>query len=163
MQKFTQKYAIITLLENLEEGAEYSSDSWPLHVTIADTFAVDWDNTNLLDKLSELVSKRMPVTAVVAHDEYFGPQRQTQVTILDMSKGLVALHYDIVALLKETGAVFNDPQYTEEGFRAHATVQPHARLHEGDVVTFDSITIIDMFPNSDPYRRKVLKTLKLGR
>ncbi|MDO8592030.1 MAG: 2'-5' RNA ligase family protein [bacterium] len=161
-QKFSQKYTIITLLEDMEEGTEFPSTNWPLHVTIADTFAVDWGVNNLREKLSELAAKCKPFKAKAAHDEYFGPEKQTQVTILDMSKELVALHHDAVALLKSAGAVFNDPQYTEGGFRAHATVQSHARLNKGDTVAFENLAIVNMFPNEDPYQRKIMKILRLS-
>ena len=161
MQKFSQKYTIIALLEDKEEGFEYASNSWPLHVTIADTFAVEREASSLDDKLSDLVSKRKPVTGVADHDEFFGASQEVQVTILDMSEQLVALHYDVIGLLKSSGAVLNDPQYSEEGFRAHATVQPHARLTIGDEVTLTKLAIIDMFPNEDPYQRKILKVINL--
>lgn len=161
MQKFTQKYAIIQLLEVMEEGSEYLSSNWPLHVTIGDTFAVDWENNNLFNKLSELLTMKKPVISKAGDDDYFGPQKQTQVTLLEMNQELTALHRDVVSLLKRFGAVFNDPQYINDGFIAHATVQSRARLQPGDTVSFDRLTIIDMFPGSDPYRRKVLKSIKL--
>jgi hypothetical protein len=41
-------------------------------------------------------------------------------------------------------------------------VQKHARLNEGDAVTFNALTLIDMLPGEDPYQRKVLKTIKIG-
>jgi len=163
MQKFTQKYTIIMLLEDRPNGYEFSSSNWPLHVTIADTFAVDWDSNNLRDKLSLLVSNHVPVTAIAAHDEYFGSERQTQVTILDTSKGLIELHNKVIALLEEAGAVFNNPEYNNAGFRAHATVQPHARLNEHDAVSLNNLTVIDMFPNKNPHLRKIIKIMELGK
>jgi hypothetical protein len=159
---FTQKYALVQLLEGMAEGTEYPSSSWPLHVTVADTFAVDWDKNDLRKKLEQLLASLKPATAVGDHDEFFGPEKQTHVTILDMSKELVELHYKVVELLESAGAVFNDPQYAKEGFKAHATIQPHARVNKGDDITFNALTIIDMFPNSDPYQRKILKTMKIG-
>lgn len=162
MQNFTQKYTLITLLEKINEGTEYPSTHWPLHVTIADTFAVDWSKNDLLKKLSALVANHQPVTAIADHDEYFGPQKQTQVTILDMSKELIALHNDVVGLLKSAGAIFNNPQYIGEGYRAHVTVQSHLRLHKGDLVNINGLTIVDMFPHEDPYQRKILKTISFS-
>lgn len=159
MQKFSQKYTIIALLEDKKEGFEYASNSWPLHVTIADTFAVEWNENDLSTKLAELISKKTPVTGVADHDEFFGANQGVQVTLLDMSKELVQLHYDVIALLKSCGAVFNDPQYVEEGFRAHATVQPHARLTLGETIIMTKIAVVDMFPNGDPYQRKILKII----
>lgn len=162
MQKFTQKYVIVQLLEDMPEGTEFASSDWPLHVTIAGTFAVDWDTNNLHHKLEQLLQSLKPVSAVGDHDEFFGPDQQIQVTILKMSQELIDLHHKVIELLQTAGAVFNDPQYIQDGYRAHATVQQHARLNEGDVVTFTNLTIVDMFPNSDPHQRKILKTFKIG-
>ncbi len=140
MPEFTQKYTLVKLLESMTEGTEYNSADWPLHVTIVDTFAVEWEESDLLDKLSGLLdTKRKIATATAIHDDYFGCQKQTQVTILNMSKELVALHYDAVSLLRSAGAIFNDPQYIEEGYRAHVTAQPHARLSQGDFIKIDDI------------------------
>lgn len=161
METFTQKYTIVQLLEPMNEGDEYDPSDWPLHVTLADIFAVDCDINDLFVQLTDLLSNRKPVTGVAAHDEHFGPRKQTRVTILDMSEELIALHYDIIALLKRNGATFNTPQYIEAGFRAHATVRPQARLRQGGVVHFHALTVIDLFPNENPNRRKVLKTIPL--
>lgn len=161
MEKFSQKYAIVQLLENKPVGYEFSSKNWPLHVTLADTFAVDWDKDDLLNRLTELLEQRKPTTAVGSHAEFFGPKKQTEVTVLEMRKELIALHYDIFELLESAGAVFNDPQYTKAGFRAHSTVQPHTRVKKGEVIHFKALSIIDMFPNKDPYTRKIVKTIEL--
>ena len=162
VKKFTQKYTIITLLEDMAEGTIYLSNDWPLHVTIADTFSINWEIDDLGTKLSVLAPKLKSATAIAAQDEYFGSEKQTQVTILDMSGGLIDLHNGVVSLLKSLGAVFNDPQYMGERFRAHATVQSNARLSMEDVVKFDNLAIVDMFPDGDPYKRKVLKLISLS-
>jgi hypothetical protein len=162
MQGFSQKYTIIALLQDNQEGDEYASNNWPLHITIADTFAVEWKEQDLDTKLSELLLKKRPVTSVVDRDEFFGSEKEVQVSLLDMSKELVELHYDVVRLLKVCGAIFNDPQYIEEGFRAHANVQSHARLKIGDTVTLTRLAVIDMFPHENPYQRKILKIINLS-
>lgn len=157
-----QKYVLIKLLEKVEEGTEFPATNWPLHVTLASNFVVDWENTNLFDKLSALLADCKPVEAIVGDDEHFGAQKQIHVTLLEMNQELASLHNDIIALLKSVGAVFDEPQYLEEGFRAHATVQPHARLHKADRIIIDELTIVDMFPHNDISRRKLLKTIKLS-
>jgi len=43
MQKFTQKWAIIALLENTNEGAEFYFTDFPLHLTVAGVFKIDHD------------------------------------------------------------------------------------------------------------------------
>ena len=160
MQKFTQKYTIISLLEDKEEGDEYTSNSWPLHVTIADTFSIEMDFSKFIEELSRLAKTFKSAEAVGSYTEHFGIEKQVEVTILDMSKELITLHYEVVKFLKTAGVKFNDPQYTESGFKAHATVQPHAKISIGDKVIINNLALIDMFPNDDAYQRKVLKLIK---
>lgn len=162
MQKFTQKYAIIQLFEDVPEGAQFSTSSWPLHATIADTFAIDWDVPTMIEKLTKLLSSHVPATAVVEDDRFFGNQGQVRVALLKKTDTLVKLHYDVIEALEQGGWRPNDPQFAKGGFLPHSTVQEHARLNKGDEVTFNALTIIDMFPDEDPYQRKILKTIKIG-
>jgi|GEM_PF-343998 len=160
MTKFTQKYAIIQLFEPITEGAEWDWQAWPLHSTIADVFAVDWDETTLLIELAELPNICTPATSTVVGETYFGPDKQTHVMLLDKTPDLTKLHLDVVGLLKKGGWKPNNPEFAEDGFLPHSTVQSHARLNIGDTVTFDALALIDMFPGGDPHRRKLLKTHK---
>jgi len=65
-------------------------------------------------------------------------------------------------LLEQGDLKLNDPQLAREGFLSHATVQKHARLNKGDRVTFNALTLIDMFPDENPYQRRVVKTIRIG-
>lgn len=162
MQQFTQKYAIIQLFEDVPEGTEFSSDSWPLHATIADTFAIDWDVPTMVNELTELLGSHKPAMSVAENDMFFGDEGQVQVALLKKTDDLVKLHYDVIELLEKGGLKSNDPQFAKEGFLPHSTVQPHARLNKGDEVVFNSLSIIDMFPNEDPYLRKIIKTINIA-
>lgn len=162
MQQFTQKYTIIQLFEDVPEGTQFSANSWPLHATIADTFAIDWDVQTMIEKLTELLSLHTPATSVVEDDRFFGDEGQVQVALLRKTDDLVKLHHDVVKLLEQGGWKPNDPQFAKEGFLPHSTVQKHARLTKGDKVTFNALTIIDMFPDEDAYQRKVIKTIKIS-
>ena len=162
MQGFTQKYTIIQLLEQIAEGTTFPSSSWPLHTTVVDTFAIDWDMPEMIKHLEELLANHAPANSVAGEDEFFGPERQVQVVLLEKTDGLGQLHYDVVELLEKGGLKLNDPQFAREGFLPHSTVQQHSRLQKGDVVHYNALTLIDMFPDEDPYQRKVLKTIKLA-
>lgn len=163
MQAFTQKYTIIQLFEEAPEGAQFASTDWPLHATIVDTFAIDWDMPIMIRKLKRLLDAYPQATSVAEEDTFFGPEKQTQVVLLKKTDSLVKLHYDVIALLEGGDLRLNDPQFARDGFLPHATVRQHARLHKGDHVTFSALTLIDMFPDKDPYQRKVLRTIKLAR
>lgn len=161
MPKYTQKYTLIMPLEPLAAGIEYASTNWPLHITLADTFAIDWGKDGLREQLANLLISRQPVRAVASHDEWFGAQHHTQVTILTMSSELISLHNDVVTFLEKHSAVFNNPEYHKDGYRAHATVQSHKRVTEGETITCSTVALIDMFPHGDPYQRAVLALIPL--
>lgn len=162
MQKLTQKYTIIQLFEDTPEGTKFSASSWPLHATIADTFAIDWDEATMIEKPTQLLSSHAPATSVVEDDRFFGDQGQVQVALLRKTVDLVKLHHDVIECLAQGGWKPSDPQFARDGFLPHSTVQKHARLNKGNKVTFSALTIIDMFPDEDPYQRKVIKTVKIG-
>lgn len=161
-QQFTQKYTIVQFFDRIDEGYEYTSDNWPLHSTVVDTFAISWPVDEMIAKLTDLLSAHAPADSVAENDRFFGKNRKVQVVLLDRSESLVRLHTDVLATLEGGGLILNEPQFARDGFLPHATVQKHARLNKGDKVKFTELSIVDMFPNGDPYERKVLRTIKIS-
>ncbi|PID31997.1 hypothetical protein CR970_02840 [Candidatus Saccharibacteria bacterium] len=161
-QTFTQKYTIVQFLEGVSDGCVFSSDNWPLHSTVVDTFAVDWSADELVAALTKVLQVHAPAESVAEGDEFFGDAGQTRVVLLQRSESLLRLHIDVLAGLEAGGLVLNDPQFARDGFLPHATVQRHARLRAGDVVRFGALSVVDMFPGGDPYKRVVLKTIDVG-
>ena len=162
MQKFTQKYTIVQFFDDIDEGYEYSSDSWPLHSTIVDTFAIDWSVDEMASRLKDTLKNHATADSVAEDDRFFGDQGQVQVVLLNRSDSLVELHQDVLTALEDGELKLNDPQFARDGFLPHATVQKHARLKMGDRVQFTALSIVDMFPDEDPYKRKVLRTITVG-
>lgn len=162
MQKFTQKYAIIQLFEDMPVGVQFSASSWPLHSTIADTFAIDWDAPTMVAELTEMLSNHEQAMSVAEDDVLFGDQGQVHVVLLQKTDSLMRLHRNVIAVLEQGGWKPNDPQFAKDGFLPHSTVQNHARLKKGDEITFNALSIIDFFPDEDPYERKILATIKIG-
>lgn len=83
MQIFTQKFTIICLLEDIEEGFSYSSSDWPLHTTFVDTFAIDWDVATIKQKLEETAKSLTATTTKGIDDEYFGQNKEVHVILLE--------------------------------------------------------------------------------
>lgn len=162
MGQFTQKYAIVQFFEEIEEGHVYSSNNWPLHSTVVDTFALQWSTDEIVAKLTDVLRHHATANSEAGDDRFFGDNGQVQVVLLGRTESLIKLHLDVLATLEDGEIALNDPQFARDGFLPHATVQKHARLNKGDKVRFTALSIIDMFPNEDPYMRKVLKTIKIG-
>lgn len=162
-QKFTQKYTIVQFFDDVDEGYEYPSDNWPLHSTIVDTFAIKRSVEEVVATLVDVLRDHATADSEVGDDRVFGENGSVQVVLLDRAEGLVRLHLDVLAALEEGGLVLNDPQFARDGFLPHATIQKHARLNKGDKVRFRALSVVDMFPDEDPYRRRVIKTVEIGR
>jgi hypothetical protein len=75
---------------------------------------------------------------------------------------LLALHTAIVHLLEEYGGVFNSPEHTRDRFIAHSTIQREGRLQKGDEVTVNSVALVDMFPNGNGEKRKIIDIYPLA-
>ena len=159
--KLTQKYAIIQLIEPLDDGFEFGFGEDPLHVTLADVFAVDGDSSVMVPALRESVSIAEPITAKVVGTEMFGPDRNVQVKLVDRTEALVSLHEQVVEVLQKFNVQFNNPEFTLDGFKPHSTVQKSSELQDGDEVVFNALTLIDMFPDDDGYRRRVIATISI--
>lgn len=159
MQQFTQKYAIIQLFEDMPVGTQFSANSWPLHSTIIDVFAIDWGVVTMTSELKKMLVGRRPVVTVVEDDRLFGDHGQVRVALLKKTDDLSRLHLDMVQLLEQGGWQPNDPQFAGDGFLPHSTVQPHARLNKGDKVVFNALSIVDFFPDEDPYQRRIIATI----
>ena len=159
---FTQKYTIISPIDSIREGQIFNSNNWPLHTTLADTFAIDPVDNGLFTQLRS-IAKNRKVLITGYTDSYFGKQNETRVMLLKPSKELLSLHYDIIDLLINKGAVFNDIQYTKAGFIAHVTQQAHRTMQVDDTVQLSSIALIDMFPDNNPSKRRVIKLIDFSK
>ena len=162
MSQFTQKYALVQFFGDVKEGTTYPSSEWPLHSTVVDTFSVDWSVELMITRLTESLSGHAIANSAAGDDTYLGENGQVQVVLIDKTDSLTALHLDVLATLKQGGIILNDPQFAHDGFLPHATVQKDTRLNKGDKVQFRALSIVDMFPDKDPYKRKVLKTIEIN-
>jgi 2'-5' RNA ligase len=140
-------------------GAEFEMTDWPLHITLADVFAIDRDNTNIDTKISEALLNQPVFTITARKQTKLG---NTDVVLIEKTNELTKLHTLLIDLLESNGAVFNTPTFTRNGFLPHCTIQKSARLQQGEIHEASEVAVIDMFPNGDWKRRKVFNTFKLG-
>ncbi len=155
---YSQKYCLIHFVQPIQAGSEFSMDDWPVHITLADVFAVDL-GSGVESKLKDFLVSQRPVVTMVIGETVLG---STPVVLLDKTSPLFKLHEDIVDLLQANGAVFNTPEFTRAGFLPHSTIQKTGRLHIGENVTVDSVALVDMFPGGDWRKRRVLGVMKLA-
>ena len=68
---YSQKYTLVAFLKPLEVGAEFHMADWPLHITLADVFAIDL-SPSLEQQLTELLASQPPVKLSVGEDATLG-------------------------------------------------------------------------------------------
>lgn len=150
--QYSQKYTLASFFRPIDIGTKFHMADWPMHITLADVFAVRL-NGDVLQKLAEFFQSKSPFYVTVGEDAILG---ETSVVLIEKDERLQDLHNQIIKLLELNGATFNMPEYTKEGFLPHVTVQGVAGLRRGDTIEISSVSLIDMFPNEDWRQRKVI-------
>lgn len=155
--KYSQKYTLVAFLKPIEVGAEFAMVDWPLHMTLADVFAIGLDTT-IEQNLTDLLAKKSPISLSVGEDATLGT---TKVSLINKNSELQNLHDEIVDLLELNGVEFNTPEFTRKGFLPHSTIQKSGRLNAGDEFEITSVSFVDMFPEGEWQQRKILKNFNL--
>lgn len=160
MEQLTQKWAIVAPLQPVKDGVEFSPSDFPLHITLAGVFAIDINGAALSEKILALLTHQAPFEVMADTEDFFGPNKEIAVMKLQKTPELMDLYNTIHNELIALNAIFNTPQYEEAGYIPHSTKQKHAMVTKGESVLIDSVSIIDLFPNSDGHRRKIFKTIQ---
>lgn len=157
---YSQKYTIVHFISPIENDVQFQMSDWPLHITLADVFAVDRHDSTIDSKLTALLSEITIVKTKAMNDGTLGT---APVVLLEKTSQLQQLHSRLIELLKENGADFNNPEFTNDGFIPHSTIQKNSRLNIGEYINIDSLSIVDMLPDGNWQQRKVLATFGLKR
>lgn len=157
--RYSQKYCLVSFLEPVIDGTEFAMTEWPLHVTLADAFAINLFETGIESKLVKLFKDFSVMSTRAKNEAVLGT---TQVVLLEKSRELLRLHNSIIDILASEGAKFNTPEFTKEGFLPHCTIQKNVRLRIGDEVMLGAVALIDMFPDKNWRQRKVINTFGLA-
>ena len=160
-KKYTQKWCLVALLDDVEEGFSFHRSDWPVHVTLIGAVDVTWSD-ELHQKLEELIQRQSEITTKAIKENHWGPTGNVVVSELELTDKLNTFHMEIYELLSSHGATFNDPQYMGENYTPHSTVQKSGRVEIGGSVTLRSLSLIDMFPGEDGYMRKIVKTVQFA-
>ena len=151
--EYSQKYTLVQFFQQVDKDEVFHMTEWPPHVTLADTFAVDVTDQLIADL--EAYLDTWPYTLTYVQNE--GALGATDVWLLKNTPELQALHDRLVDILEKHGAVFNNPEFTRDGFIPHITKQANFDIKIGDKVSIDVVTLVDMFPDQNWQNRKVLK------
>ena len=161
MEKFTQKWAIVSLLQNVPDGSLFYYTDFPLHVTLAGVFSINKSGSDIIHEIQQLTIDQPSFEIEGDEKDMFGPDRNIAVMKIKRSQELLELHSKIHERLVALGAVYNSPEYQGAGYVAHSTFQRSGKLNTGEKRRISSVSLIDLFPNGDGYQRKVFKSIRL--
>lgn len=161
MEAFTQKWAIISLLEQVEDGTEFHYTDSPLHVTFAGVFAAPVDGNKLVAGLVNILAEQKSVEIQADKMDMFGPNKDIPVMKIKKGAALMALYGVIYMWLDKSEVKYNSPEYQGKGYQPHSTFQKTGSLRPGEKRLLKTVSLIDMYPHSDGYQRRIFKTVDL--
>lgn len=156
------RLVVVLPLVPLALGDGWALNDWPLHVTIVPTFETESTAAEVGAALKPLLAGRGHLTVLTGFDEGFGRAADIPVTIIEPAGELVELHASLVAAVKSGGGIFDDPEFIEDGYRAHVTKTRYAETKSGELLRLRQIALVDMAPQGDARLRHVVWCQSLG-
>jgi 2'-5' RNA ligase len=154
----SQKYVIVHFIDKYKVPNEFPATKWPLHVTLLANFTITKHLEDLRAALKSY-SQNCESFNIVAHGEtLFGPKQNIGVSLIQPNDDIKQMHAALSEIASNFGAVFDEPAFMGEGFRPHATIQINSRLTNNQTVSLTDFTLVDMYPNEDINRRRIIET-----
>lgn len=94
---YSQKYALVSFINPAAPGAEFSMEDWPLHITLADVFAINLRGTHIEEKLATFFSNQDRMQVSAGEEATLGT---AEVVLIEPTNELAKLHTSIIDLLK---------------------------------------------------------------
>ncbi|MEA5453925.1 2'-5' RNA ligase family protein [Sinomonas sp. JGH33] len=151
-------FVVVSFVEPTPVGTRFSKRAWPLHVTLV---RVDMPRAAALAACGRAFSALDGAIRVhVAGDADFGYRGRVRVSLIEAEPALQELHERVLAEVQEAvregrGHV-HSPQHTGAGFRPHVSVQGERRVHRGDWLALETVSLVDMAPGGDTSMRDVV-------
>ena len=152
------RLVVVLPLSPLRVGAGFAVAEWPLHVTVLPPFLTDAAPGDVADAIRLAALNQAPLTVIAGEDTLFGRRHNIPVSLLLPNDELSRLHHTLVAAIRPFAAAPDEPAFTGDGFRAHVTHKPPARIHPGQSLTLSQIALVDMLPRTHEAGRTVLAT-----
>lgn len=157
----SQKYVIVHFIDISTIPNEFPYTEWPLHVTLLANFTITQPLEKLIEKLEFYSQETESFELMSDGEDIFGPNHDVAVSLIQPSKSIRKIHDDLAVITKSLGAEYDEPRFMGEGFKPHATKQISSQLRDKQVIMLDNFTLVDMYPNNDIERRRIIKTFEL--
>lgn len=164
---------VVAFLEPVTEGMEFPRDAWPLHITLVKFDVVEQlpaddggaDAVLSGDTLATQVAGLMDAparaalgsTVTVGGEAGFGRGGSVQVSLIEPSAPLQALHEALVAAVEALHGRVATPGYTMAAFRPHVSHRGEKAPRAGEQMSLDRIALVDMAPDGGHATRRVLR------
>lgn len=157
-----RRFYVAHLVKPKKQGDEWLANHQPLHSTFAYPFNIECDDSIISKKLASVLLNHSVFKVKALKDDYYGPQKDILVTPLEKSPEIMALSKDICRAIIDLGGIPENPAfYGDNGHRPHVTVQDDNRIHEGDIVDINSVSLVESIPQQPINGRKVIDTIFL--
>ncbi|WP_022880674.1 2'-5' RNA ligase family protein [Gryllotalpicola ginsengisoli] len=158
-----RSYVVVLPLAPLQAGAEFRRDAWPPHVTLIPPFETDAPPEAVLEGIRAAAQGHEPVPAVAGPRAGFGRRGDVPVTTIEPSEELEALHVDVLGAVDRFLRPGVRLSHVGPGnYRPHVTDQHAGGLEPGASVTLAQLAVVDMRPEGDARRRRVVAAIPLG-
>lgn len=154
-------YGIATLIENYDEGYEFSQNNIPLHLTHVDSFQVVLDAHELAALLSESLADQPPLEIKATKDTFYGPDKDIPVTEIELSPALSHVHAIIMKVLSDNNALLKNPHYHNSGYRPHISAYGTRRVHPGDILMMNNLVLATRTSDADDAMTRILAKIAL--
>lgn len=157
----SQKYVVAHFINADNVPDEFVASQWPLHVTLLANFTIAQPLEKLISALANY-AKQTKVFDITADGEaQFGPEGNVSVSLIRPNENIAEIHSQLTIMTEELGAVYDETRFMGDGYRPHATIQADSRLADGQVITVNNFTLVDMYPHNDIGRRAIITTFPL--
>ncbi len=152
------RFVVVLPLIPLAIGDRFLTRDWPLHITIVPVFTADATLEHVADAL---YGQRLTVTG--GGEERFGRGNSVRVTVIEPTPNILSLHRGLLQNLAPLHPVFDEPDFTGDGFRPHVTRRAFGGVERGAVLELDQLAVVDMTPGQPDRMRRVLAVIPLSR
>lgn len=156
-----QKYVIVHFIDSNNVPHNFNASEWPLHITLLANFTIADTLKSLVKQLDAFSLQLQSFDVDVNGEDLFGADKNVAVSLIKPNSELIKTHLSLASIAILLGAKFDEPRYMNDGFRPHATIQLKSRLKEGQTVNINAFTLVDMLPDNDITKRRIIKKFEL--
>jgi 2'-5' RNA ligase len=155
------KYVIVHMIETGAYPDQFPFHRWPLHLTLLANFTLPVDVDLLIKRLEVLAARVRPLDIRLGAEAMFGAAGNVVVRLAEVSPGLQELHLSLIAVGSELGLTYDGVQFMGAAFRPHVTMRGR-RVPRGYAFKLANMSLVDLAPDDNPRRRRVIKTIEFS-